>query len=223
MSIIVADDDADLRALVWFTLTQGGYQVTAVPDARGAVEAFEQNQPELIVLDINMPDRSGFEVCKEIRSRAATPILMLSARDQEDDIVGALDCGADDYLTKPFSPRTLLARTRALLRRSQINAPSALSVNSMILDLDEHTLQIGAQTLRLTVLELRVIQVLMTSPARTITQERLLEHIWGSGGARERNALKQLIYRLRRKIEVEPAEPVILQTTPGSGYRLVPP
>ncbi|MET0987785.1 MAG: response regulator transcription factor [Steroidobacteraceae bacterium] len=223
MSIVVADDDADLRSLVWFTLTQGGYQVTAVADAKGAVEAFEQTQPELLVLDINMPDRSGFEVCKEIRGRATTPILMLSARDQEDDIVSALDCGADDYLTKPFSPRTLLARTRALLRRAQANAPTAITVNSMTLDLDEHTLKIGSQTLRLTVLELRVIQVLMTSPARTITQERLLDQIWGSGGARERNALKQLIYRLRRKIEFEPAEPTILQTTPGAGYRLVPP
>jgi DNA-binding response OmpR family regulator len=223
MSIIIADDDADLRALVWFTLTQGGYQVTAVSDGKGAVEAYEHLRPELVVLDINMPDRSGFEVCREIRSRGSTPILMLSARDQEDDIVTALDGGADDYLTKPFSPRTLLARTRALLRRSQLNAPTTLTVKSMALDLNEHTLTIGSQTLRLTVLEMRVIQVLMTSPARTVTQERLLEQIWGSGGARERNALKQLIYRLRRKIEIEPAEPTILQTTPGSGYRLVPP
>lgn len=223
MSILIADDDADLRALVWFTLTQGGYQVTAVPDAKGAVRAFEQSQPELVVLDINMPDRSGFEVCEEIRKRATTPILMLSARDQEDDIVTALDCGADDYLTKPFSPRTLLARTRALLRRSQVNAPASITVSSMTLDLDEHALNIGERGVRLTVLELRVMQVLMTSPTRTITQERLLEQIWGSNNARERNALKQLIYRLRRKIEAEPAQPAILQTTPGSGYRLVPP
>src|SRR5262245_37378392 len=161
MTILIADDDADLRALVWFTLTQGGYQVTAVPDAKGAVRAFEQSAPDLVVLDVNMPDGSGFEVCEEIRKRGSTPILMLSARDQEDDIVTALDCGADDYLTKPFSPRTLLARTRALLRRAQANAPTAITVNSMTLDLDEHTLKIGSQTLRLTVLELRVIQVLM--------------------------------------------------------------
>jgi DNA-binding response OmpR family regulator len=223
LSIIVADDDADLRALVWFTLTQGGYQVTTVGDAAGAVHAVEQERPELLVLDINMPDRSGFEVCREIRTRASTPILMLSARDQEDDIVSALDCGADDYLTKPFSPRTLLARTRALLRRAQNGAPATLSVNSMTLDIDEHTLHIGAQSIHLTVLELRVIQVLMTSPTRTITQERLLEQIWGSSGTRERNALKQLIYRLRQKIELEPTVPGILVTSPGSGYRLMAP
>lgn len=223
MSILIADDDADLRALVWFTLTQGGYQVTAVPDAKGAVAAFERNRPELVVLDINMPDGSGFDVCEEIRKRATTPILMLSARDQEDDIVTALDCGADDYLTKPFSPRTLLARTRALLRRSQANAATTITVDTITLDLDEHLLTIGEESVRLTVLEVRVVQLLMTSPTRTISQERLLDQIWGSASARERNALKQLIYRLRRKIEVEPAAPAILQTTPGSGYRFVPP
>jgi DNA-binding response OmpR family regulator len=187
-----------------------------VTDAKGAVQAFEQNLPKLVVLDIDMADRSGFEVCEEIRRRSTTPIRMLSVRDQEDDIVHALDGGADGYLTKLFSPRT-----RALLRQARGNALARLSVSSLQLDLDEHPLQIGAQRQRFTVR--RVLQVLMSSPSRTVTQERLLEQIWGCASTRVRNALKQLIHRLRRKIEIEPTAPVILQTTPASGYRLVPP
>lgn len=224
MSVIVADDDADLRALVSFTLTRNGFQVIAVADGTSALAAFEREQPELIVLDINMPDRNGYEVCRMIRSRSRTPILMLSARDQEDDLVTALDSGADDYLTKPFSPRTLIARTRALLRRAQGQTVAAeLTAGSLTLLMDDHILRVAQQDIRLTGLELRVMQLLMSSPARTITQERMLETIWGGAGARERNALKQLVYRLRQKIELDATQPQVLLTTPGAGYRLVPP
>jgi Response regulators consisting of a CheY-like receiver domain and a winged-helix DNA-binding domain len=222
MKILVADDDADLRALIGFTLSQAGFDVCTASDGSAALRAFERETPDFVLLDINMPEPDGLTVCREIRSHSQVPIMMLTVRDQEDDLVAAFDSGADDYVRKPFSPRSLLARVRALVRRSEPLSASSISAGSLRLDLEQHTLQIGDTVpLRLKPLELKALHLLMTSPGRTVTAERLLMHVWGRNSSRERRTLKQLVYRLRQKLEAESAAPSVLVTTPGAGYKLV--
>jgi DNA-binding response OmpR family regulator len=169
-----------------------------------------------------MPGSSGFDVCRKVRERSRVPIMMLTVRDSEEDLIAAFECGADDYVCKPFSPRTLVARVRALSRRAEPLHPGTMTAGALRLDLDQHTLTIGAAPpLRLTLLELKALHLLAVSADRTVTVERLLMHVWGRSTARERRTLKQLVYRLRHKLESDPATPLILQTTPGAGYKLV--
>ncbi len=148
--------------------------------------------------------------------------MMLTVRGEEEDVVRALELGADDYLTKPFSPRTLLARVRALLRRAGIEASGAMSAGELALDLEAHSLRIaGAEPLRLTKLETRLLQILIANAGHVVGTERLLTHVWGHRGSGDRQLLKQLVRRLRQKIEADPAQPRYLQTESGAGYRLV--
>jgi len=220
--VLAADDDADLLALIGFTLRQAGFDVCTAQDGTVALQVFSREAPDFVLLDVNMPSLNGLDVCREIRSRSTVPIMMLTVRDQEDDLVAALDAGADDYVLKPFSPRALLARVRALVRRAEpINAGS-ISAGAVYLDPEQRTLRIGpAEAVRLTPLEIKALHLLITSPGRTVTAERLLNHVWGRATSRERRTLKQLVYRLRQKLEADPARPQILQTTPGAGYKLV--
>lgn len=222
MKILVADDDRDLRDLVGFTLTQAGYLVIKVPDGTAAIKAVAEEAPDLLVLDINMPGASGFQVCESVRRNSRVPIMMLTVRGEEEDLVRALELGADDYLTKPFSPRTLLARAKALLRRAGTESASVLSSGTLTLDTDEHTVRIGeAEPVRLTKLELRLLQMLLANAGRTVSSDRLLVHVWGHRGSGDRQLLKQLVHRLRQKIETDPAAPQRLQTASGAGYKLI--
>ena len=222
LKILVADDDADLRALVAFSLRQAGFDVCTAADGADALRVFAAHRPDLVLLDVNMPPPNGLEVCGAIRQSSTVPIMMLSVRDQEDDVVAAIDAGADDYVRKPFSPRALIARVRALVRRGTNLSPGVIEAGNLHLDLEEHTLRIGASPpLNLTPLEVKALQLLVTTPGRTVTAERLLNHVWGRATSRERRTLKQLVYRLRKKLEDDPAAPRVLQTTPGAGYKLV--
>lgn len=223
MKILVADDDRDLRDLVGFTLTQAGYLVIKAQDGTTALRAVAEEAPDLVILDINMPGASGFQVCESIRRNSRVPIMMLTVRGEEQDLVRALELGADDYLTKPFSPRTLLARGKALLRRVGAERASLLSVGKLTLDPDEHTVRIAdAEPIRLTKLELRLLQMLLANAGRTVSSDRLLVHVWGHRGSGDRQLLKQLVHRLRQKIELDPATPLRLQTASGAGYKLIP-
>src|SRR6202044_1174452 len=162
MKMLIADDDRDLRELIGFTLTQAGYLVLKSGDGPNALQTFENESPDLVVLDINMPGVSGFQVCEAIRKRSRVPVIMLTARDEEEDLVRALELGADDYLTKPFSPRTLLARIKALLRRAGMENSGPLASGRIKLNVEDHTVQIGvAAPVRLTKLELRLLQMLL--------------------------------------------------------------
>ena len=222
MKVLIADDDRDLLGLIGFTLTQAGYLVVKAPDGSSAIRLFEAEQPDIIVLDINMPGASGFQVCEAVRQTSRVPIMMLTARGEEEDLVRALELGADDYLTKPFSPRTLLARVKALLRRAGVDTATPLAAGRIKLDVDEHTVQVGQGTpIRLTKLELRLLQMLVANSGHTVSSDRLLMQVWGHRGAGDRQLLKQLVHRLRHKIEVDPAMPQLLQTAPGAGYRLI--
>ena len=220
MKILIADDDADLRALIGFTLGNAGFEVCTATDGSEALQVFEREAPDFLLLDVNMPAPDGLAVCREVRRRSSVPIMMLTVRDQEDDLIAALDSGADDYVNKPFSPRALLARVRALARRAEPLATGEVQCGAARLDLEQHTLRVGASNeIRLTPLEVKAIHLLMSSGGRTVTVERLLAHVWGRTTSRERRTLKQLIYRLRHKVERDPTAPELLQTTPGAGYR----
>src|ERR1700756_2642610 len=144
MKVLVADDDAELRELIAFTLSQAGYLVIKASDGSAAVRLVAAEAPDLVVLDINMPALSGFKVCEAIRAKSRVPVMMLTVRGEEEDLVTALELGADDYLTKPFSPRTLLARVKALLRRAGMETTSPLATGRIKLDVEEHTVQIDA-------------------------------------------------------------------------------
>ena len=222
MKILVADDDRDLLELVAFTLAQAGFLTLKAQDGNAALRIFAAELPDLVILDINMPGLTGFQVCEEVRRKSRVPVMMLTVRGEEEDLVRALELGADDYLNKPFSPRTLLARVKALLRRAGMEASSPVSAGRLKLDVEEHTLQIGAQpVIRLTRLELRLLQFLLANNGHTVSSDRLLIQVWGHRGAGDRELLKQLVHRVRQKIEREPAHPEILQTVPGAGYRLI--
>ena len=221
MKVLVADDDAELRELIAFTLAQAGYLVIKASDGSAAVRLFSAESPDLVVLDINMPALSGFQVCEAIRARSRVPVMMLTVRGEEEDLVRALGLGADDYLTKPFSPRTLLARIRALLRRAGMESTAPVAVGRIGLDLNEHTVRIGeGEAVRLTKLELRLLQMLLANAGHTVSSERLLVQVWGHRSGGDRQLLKQLVHRLRQKIEADPAAPALLRTA-AAGYKLV--
>jgi DNA-binding response OmpR family regulator len=223
MKILVADDDPDLLDLVAYALGQAGYLVVKAADGPSAIQRFEVEAPDIAILDINMPGATGFDVCSAIRSRSTIPIMMLTARGEEQDLVRALDLGADDYLTKPFSPRTLLARVKALLRRARIEAAAGpLTSGRVTLDAESNTVQIDSgEPVALTKLEFRLMQALLAQAGRAVNSDRLLILVWGHRGAGDRQLLKQLVHRLRQKIEANPAVPQLLQTAPVSGYKLV--
>ena len=221
MKLLAVDDDPDLLALVAFALTNAGYSVVKAADTHEAIRVFDSELPNLVILDINLPSGSGFDVCKSIRGRSEVPILMLTARGEEEDLVRALELGADDYLTKPFSPRTLLARVKALLRRAGIEAGDKVEAGRVSLDLEAHAISIaGGAPLRLTRLETRLLQILVAQAGHVVSAERLLAHVWGHRGSGDRQLLKQLVHRLRQKLERDPNGADLLHTEPGVGYRL---
>jgi DNA-binding response OmpR family regulator len=221
MKVLIADDDADLRELIAFTLAQAGYLAIKAADGPSAVRRFAEESADLVVLDVNMPGLSGFQVCEAIRARSRVPVMMLTVRGEEEDLVRALGLGADDYLTKPFSPRTLLARIQALMRRAGMESSAPLAAGRVSLDLEEHTVRIGsAEAVRLTRLELRLLQMLLAHAGRAVSSDRLLVQVWGHRSSGDRQLLKQLVHRLRQKIEPDPTAPTLLRTA-AAGYKLV--
>lgn len=223
MKILIVDDDDELRELIGFALRQAGYLAIHAADGTAALHVWEREQPDLVILDVNLPQLSGLDVCRTIRAESSVPIMMLTVRSSEEDQVQGLDTGADDYLTKPFSPRTLLARVRALLRRAEIDRPAPHSIGDLHLDLEQQTISVrGGAPIRLTNLEFRLLQYALANAEHSLSTERLLTHVWGYRGTGDRQLLKQLVHRLRQKIEGNPAEPRYLVTVAGIGYLLHP-
>jgi len=219
VKILLVDDDLDLLAVTGFALQQAGFLVVKASDGLAALDAFQREQPDLAVLDINLPKLNGFELAKKLRERSRIPLIMLTVRSEEEDVVRALSFGADDYLTKPFSPRILLARVRALLRRVGLEAEGAVTFASLTLDVPELTLNgLPQGPVRLTPLETRFLQLLFAHGGRTVSTERLLVHVWGNRAGGNRQLLKQLVHRLRHKVEKDPADPKLIRTMPNAGY-----
>ncbi|HEV7128910.1 MAG TPA: response regulator transcription factor [Ktedonobacterales bacterium] len=220
MKILVVDDDLVLVDLISFALRGAGHVVVEATDGGAALQRFERERPDLVILDVNLPGLDGFAVCRGMRQLADTPILMLTVRNAEEDHVRGLDEGADDYLTKPFSPRTLLAHVRALLRRTGIEQPVSLDAGDLRLNSEDHTMSVRGAVAHLTNRELRLVQYLVANVGRPVPAERLTTHIWGYQGTGDRQLLKQIVHRVRQKIEHDPAAPRYLMTVAGVGYML---
>jgi len=221
MKILVIDSDAQFAALIAFALEQASYEICLASDRATALRQLLLERPDLALLD-HSDDLDCIEICRELRARSELPIIVLSARGLEEDLVAAIDTGADDFLRKPFSPKVLLARIKALLRRSEGATANVLIAAHLQLARDELTLRLGAgPQIHLTPHECSVLALLMSTPGRTVHSERLLAYVWGDSSRSTQQMLKQLIYRLRQKLEADPADPQLLVTTPGVGYRLI--
>ncbi len=220
MKLLVVDDDADMLAVVSFALRQASFPVVTAHSFGTGLSAFRTERPDLTILDINLPGGSGFELCGLLRKESNAPIMMLTARGEEADLVRALELGADDYLTKPFSPRTLVARVKALLRRAGHEAPSPTQAGELALDPDQLTLRIADRQVKVTPLESRLLHLLLANVGQVVHTERLLVHVWGHRGGGDRQLLKQLVHRLRQKIGDDPEQPRWLSTVPSVGYML---
>ncbi len=222
MKALVVDDDRVLADVVSFTLRREGFEVILAYDGITALQRWAEDLPDMIVLDINLPKMDGFSVCRRIREQAGTPIILLTVRGEEDDIVKGLELGADDYIVKPFSPRQLVARANAVLRRAGQSFPSRLlQVGEIQFDSSKREVVIAEQgPISLTSLESRLLECLMVNAGQVLTTEAIIDQVWGPSGG-DRDMLRQLVRRLRGKIEPDPANPVYIRTVPGLGYGLV--
>lgn len=218
MKILLVEDDLALSDVICFTLRRAGLETIPIYDGAAAIDAFTTIQPALVVLDLNLPKQDGFAVCRYIRSHGATPVIVLSVRSGDETIVKALELGADDYIVKPFSPAQLVARIRAVLRRSgTTSTPSLLEYEEWALDVTRREVRRGqADAVRLTDLEVRLLEALMRNVGHVLTTDALIQEVWGVEGA-SRAMLKQLVYRLRAKLEALHQGDVI-ETVPGVGY-----
>lgn len=220
MKTLIVDDDLALADVVSFTMRRAGFEVIMAHDGQAALKRWEDEAPDLIILDLNLPKLDGLKVCERIRSEADTPIIILSVRGEEDDVVRGLELGADDYIVKPFSPRQLVARAEAVLRRAT-SAPvqhGPLSAGDLTLDIMRNELtRDGDVVAKLTRLECKLLEVLMLNQGQVLLADTLIDSVWGPSGG-DRMMLKQLVYRLRRKIEVDPSNPSYLNTITGVGY-----
>ncbi len=220
--ILLVEDERSLREPLAFLLEREGYRVTMAKDGPGALEAFDHDNPDLILLDLMLPGLSGTEVCRQIRTHSNVPIIMLTAKDSEVDIVVGLELGADDYVTKPYSSRELLARMRAVLRRKG-DATAAnediLTAGDVTMDVERHTLTVRGQPVTLPLKEYELLELFMRNPRRVLTREMIFDRVWGYDFGGESNIIEVYVRYLRQKTE-ENGEPRLVHTVRGVGYVL---
>ena len=225
MKLLIVEDVHDVAEVVAFgaRMTWPGCQVTIAPDGKEALQRFDAEQPDLIVLDVALPPPDGFEVCRRIREVSAVPILMLTVRDGTLDKVRAFDLGADDYLTKPFDHLELLARLRALLRRATggNTLSAAFSSGDLQLDFATHEVWVKGQPVRLTSTEYRLLEELVRHAGQILPHQLLLEQVWGPDCVGDANYLKVFVRRLRQKLGDDAEHPRYIQTEWGIGYRFI--
>jgi DNA-binding response OmpR family regulator len=228
-TILVVDDEATLRETLAWNLERDGYRVVEAADGRTALERFHAEKPDLVLLDLMLPELSGVEVCRRIRAESDVPILMLTARDSEVDKIVGLEVGADDYVTKPFSLRELQARVRALLRRAEVRPTAEPNeppvgpperVGPVEVDLAGRRLLRDGQPVSLTPRAFDLLAFLVRNRGQVLTREQLLEQVWGYDFAGETRTVDVHVHWLRQIIEVDPAQPVLLETLRGVGYVL---
>lgn len=220
MRVLVVDDDPTLRRTLAIGLRAEGHDVLLAADGRSALQAATEDQPDLMVLDLGLPDLSGVEVLRRLRGWSRLPVVVLSARDGSPDKVEALDLGADDYVTKPFGTDELLARIRAAARRAGSDQP-VVEAGALTIDVRARQVTRDGTVVRLTPTEWGLLEVLVRHPGRLVSQQDLLHEVWGPSYGRETNYLRVYVAGLRKKLEEDPATPRHLVTEPGMGYRFV--
>jgi two-component system, OmpR family, KDP operon response regulator KdpE len=222
--VLVVDDEPAIVRALRTNLEGHGFRVDSASDGREALDRFERGRPDLVLLDLNLPDTDGFGVIRAIRERAATPIIVLSVRGAERDKVSALDHGADDYLTKPFGVDELLARVRVALRHlahASRGTDAVFVTGDLRVDLERRVVSVRGERVHLTPTEYSLLKALVAHPDRVLTDRMLLREVWGAEYGQESHYLHVYVARLRRKIENDPQAPRYLLTEPGVGYRLV--
>lgn len=218
--ILVVDDDVALADVLAFTLRRAGFNISLAHDGQSALDQFNREHPDLIVLDWMLPDIDGLEICRRVRAQSEVPIFLLTIRKSDNDVVSALEAGADDYITKPFSPRQLVARVRAMLRRSIGKPEQVLQTGPLSFDFQRNQLTWDEYPpLHLTILEARLIQALLPNAGSLLTTESLITRIWGPKGCTN-EMLRQLVYRLRKKLKGYLNGHVVIETIPRIGYIL---
>ncbi|MCD5346411.1 response regulator transcription factor [Agromyces sp. S2-1-8] len=220
--ILLVEDEIALSDPLSFLLEREGYEVEVAADGPSAIAAFDREGADLVLLDLMLPGLPGTEVCRELRNRSSVPIIMLTAKDSEIDIVVGLELGADDYVTKPYKTRELLARIRAVLRRrTEIEDfdESVLEGGRVRMDVDRHTVEVDGVQVPMPLKEFELLELLMRNPGRVLTRGQLIDRVWGSDYFGDTKTLDVHIKRIRSKIEVQPSEPVQLVTVRGLGYR----
>ncbi len=222
--VLLVDDDETLVRLLSFALEQEGFEVAVARNGAEAVSETGETQPDLVILDIMMPVMDGWEACARIRELSDAPVVILSAKPTESDVVRGLELGADDYVKKPFGVQELLARLQALLRRSRSASPGERPVvlieGGLKIDKIRHTATLDDQPLQLTPTEFKLLTFLVENSGRAVSQEEILIQVWGPEYAREKQYLKLFVHTLKKKIEADPARPRYLHTVRGVGYRL---
>ena len=222
MKILIADDDPRLRELVSLALQRAGYAVITASDGQRALVHAAREAPDLIVLDVGMPEMDGFEVCRRIRATSQVPVLFLTARDEEIDRILGLELGADDYVTKPFSPRELVARVKAVLRRGGMsNSSDGLQHGALRLDPLTRAVTLGGRAVELSALEFDLLHALLRSPGRVFTREELIAAVWGEDFGGVDRVVDVHISSLRRKLGDNAERPHFVATVRGIGYRLL--
>jgi DNA-binding response OmpR family regulator len=221
--ILVVDDEPKIVKLARDYLEKDGFRVISAGDGKLALAMARRERPDLIVLDLMLPSMDGWEVCRSLRRETDLPIIMLTARAEESDQLVGLELGADDYITKPFSPRTLVARARALLRRAQgrLKAPSVVRLGDLEIDLEGHRVTLDGQPLHLTPNEFKLLAVLAQHPGQTLSREQLLDRLHGAAFASFDRSIDSHVKNLRRKLEADPAHPRFIETVYGVGYRFI--
>jgi two-component system response regulator RegX3 len=220
--ILIVEDEPSLAEPLAFLLEREGYKPTICADGLAAVAEFDRNGSDLVLLDLMLPGLSGTEVCREIRTRSAVPIIMLTAKDSEVDIVVGLELGADDYVTKPYSSRELLARIRAILRRrveDEVVSEAVLEAGTVRMDTERHTVAVGGKETKMPLKEFELLEVLLRNAGRVLTRGQLIDRVWGADYYGDTKTLDVHIKRIRSRIETNPSEPTMLLTVRGLGYR----
>ena len=218
MRVLLVDDDATLRRTLAIALRAEGHEVLVVADGRSALQAAREDAPDLLVLDLGLPDLSGVEVLRRLRAWSRLPVVVLSARDGSRDVVEALDLGADDYVTKPFSTEELFARIRAAGRRAGSDVP-VVTAGELTIDVPARQVTRAGVAVRLTPTEWGLLEALVRTPGRLVSQQDLLHEVWGPTYERETNYLRVYLASLRKKLEPDPSAPRHLLTEAGMGYR----
>jgi two-component system KDP operon response regulator KdpE len=222
MTVVLAvDDDAAILRTLGIAMRARGYEVEKVADGRSALQSLAERVPDVVLLDLGLPDLDGTEVLRRIRETSEVPVVVLSARHESDDKVEALDLGADDYVTKPFGMEELLARVRAALRRAAPTRAPLVTVGDLVLDVEDRRATRGGEDVHLTPTEWRIVEVLARAEGRLVRQSTLLHEVWGPSYERETHYLRVYLAQLRRKLEDDPSHPRMLITDPGLGYRLL--